>query len=297
MCEKQKESKEEIEILTESENELNPIDDEQIAKRLQIELEAENQANKLKLIRQQQQQQSDEMMAQKLQIEHERERLKLERQEMENERAAMFLYEQEQKGHIEYLQKKKDEEERSKMLIEMEQNRAMDEQSVMDLFRMTVRNRRIVSVQSIAKNAKNEIYEAILAEKIKKSNGGKSRNEIERYLWHGTKNINNINLIINNGFDRSYNRTMGFGKGTYFARDASYSVNGYCGADVEGIFYILLCKVIVGEYTRGSQTYTAIPKKPDHTEYDSMVNCERNPSIFVIWRDYHACPTHLVKFR
>ena len=61
---------------------------------------------------------------------------------------------------------------------------------------------------------------------------------------------------------------------------------------------MLVCKVIVGEYTLG---YKAMDKsllyKPDKkTQYDSLVNDMENPTIYVINRDYHAIPVYIILF-
>ena len=81
-------------------------------------------------------------------------------------------------------------------------------------------------------------------------------------------------------------------------KDASYSVGGgYCGKDASGASSILLCKVIVGDYTKGTNGTKNIPLKGDGTEYETLVNTTSNPSIFVVWRDYHAVPAYLVKYK
>ena len=81
-------------------------------------------------------------------------------------------------------------------------------------------------------------------------------------------------------------------------KDASYSVSGgYCGRDSSGVYSILLCKVIVGDYTKGTRATKRIPLKTDGSEYDTMVDNTNDPSIFVVWRDYHAVPVYLVKYK
>ncbi len=92
--------------------------------------------------------------------------------------------------------------------------------------------------------------------------------------------------------------SIDFITGTYFASAAIYSVHGgYCGHDNNGIHYILLCKVITGQFIVGTSSMNTIPKKADGTEYESLVNNVNDPTVFVIWRDYHAVPYFLVKYK
>eukprot|EP01083_Nonionella_stella_P102667 292219_1 len=149
----------------------------------------------------------------------------------------------------------------------------------------------IKEVRNVSDN--DSIYEAILKKKL----NGQDRESVEQYLWHGTRNVSNLEYILKNGFDRSFNSKSKFGKGTYFAKHASYSVGkGYCGRDAHGVSYIVLCKVIVGDYTIGTSDMEVIAKKQDGSEYDSLVNTVDDPTVFVVWRDYHAVPYRVVKF-
>ena len=69
------------------------------------------------------------------------------------------------------------------------------------------------------------------------------------WLWHGT-NFDVMDKILQQGFNRSFcgrNATM-YGKGVYFARDASYSAYpGYSVPDRNGVQYMMACRVVVGE--------------------------------------------------
>ena len=174
----------------------------------------------------------------------------------------------------------------------------IDKNKVKELFHKTCSKSKykIVEIKDLTKSENGAIYEGIIKEKCKKS--GKKRDKIERYLWHGTKDLTNLKLIINNGFDRSFNTASRYGTGTYFARDASYSVTGgYCGKDKFGVSHILICKVIVGDYCVGNSSIKTIPRKSNGTEYETLVDSKKNPSIFVVWRDYHAVPCYLVKYK
>jgi poly [ADP-ribose] polymerase 10/14/15 len=73
------------------------------------------------------------------------------------------------------------------------------------------------------------------------------------WLWHGT-NPDVMGKILQQGFNRSFcgeNATM-YGKGVYVARDAAYSSNKtYAVPDGKGNQYIMVCRVVVGEFCRG----------------------------------------------
>eukprot|EP01084_Bolivina_argentea_P122543 217149_1 len=192
--------------------------------------------------------------------------------------AEYLLAQNEQQQNVSYIPRNDIENEVSNLFYSSVSKEAY---SIIDIVKITTK--------------KEQIYEQIIQTKCETSST--IRSYIEKNLWHGSRNINNLNLIYQNGFDRSYNTRKRYGSGTYFAKNASYSVNGgYCGKDKNGIFYILLCKVIVGDYIVGNRSMKQIPRKSNGEEYDSMVNTMTNPTIFVIVRDYHALPFYLVKY-
>ena len=119
------------------------------------------------------------------------------------------------------------------------------------------------------------------------------------WLWHGT-NIEVMDKIMQQGFNRSFcgkNATV-YGKGVYFARDASYSAYPtYAVPDMHGYQYIMACRVVVGEYCPGT-TNALTPDIRDPTTqslYDSTVGLLKgdtmaNPSIYVTYHDAQAYP-------
>ena len=87
-----------------------------------------------------------------------------------------------------------------------------------------------------------------------------------------------------------------YGKGAYFARDASYSDN-YSPYDIFNHKHMFLVKVLTGEYEKGKSQYKHPPQRNSETDlYDSCVDNTNNPSIFVIFRDCQAYPEYLVTF-
>ena len=179
---------------------------------------------------------------------------------------------------------------------ENEQYHKLTDQDIRDLFhRTTTRSQyEICEIEEVNVSGQNPKYEVSLWTKCRQLQ--KQRNVVEKHLWHGSS-YDITNVIITNGFDRSYSTVAAYGDGNYFARDSSYSVNPrYCKPHSDGFQYILLCKVIVGDSVQGSSGMK-IALKPDGTEYDTFVDYPANPSIYVSWRDYTAIPMYRLKFK
>ncbi|NXI43351.1 PAR12 polymerase, partial [Galbula dea] len=130
-------------------------------------------------------------------------------------------------------------------------------------------------------------------EQMQKSNGGKAADE--RFLFHGTSK-KYIDAICQQNFDWRICGLHGtvYGKGSYFARDASYSDN-YCPEDsyTKNMF---LARVLVGEFTLGNPSYVRPPLKGNQKFYDSCVNNPSNPSIFVIFEKQQIYPEYLIEY-
>ena len=89
-----------------------------------------------------------------------------------------------------------------------------------------------------------------------------------------------------------------YGKGAYFARDASYSSSTtYSRPNAQGVQHMFLAQVVIGEYCRGVQDALAPRARDGAVLFDSTVDDVRNPRIFVTYRDSQAYPDYLVKFR
>ena len=132
---------------------------------------------------------------------------------------------------------------------------------------------------------------------LKKSIGRDKLNEMN--LWHGT-DTDTITKITKLGFRKEFNFTCYYGEGTYFAKNAGYSVN-YCKKPKNNIYQILYCKALCGEWSLGSKdkTLTNWPIKQDGTGqiFDSLVNNTSNPIIWVIHDDARVYPMFIVYFK
>ncbi|KAJ8778090.1 hypothetical protein J1605_013950 [Eschrichtius robustus] len=125
------------------------------------------------------------------------------------------------------------------------------------------------------------------------------RRPAEQVLYHGTS-VATVPDICAHGFNRSFcgrNGTL-YGQGVYFAKRASLSVlDRYSPPDAEGHKAVFVARVLTGDYGQGRRGLRAPPPRPPgHAllRYDSAVDCLPRPSIFVIFHDTQALPTHLI---
>ncbi|XP_007542434.1 poly [ADP-ribose] polymerase 14-like [Poecilia formosa] len=121
----------------------------------------------------------------------------------------------------------------------------------------------------------------------------------EKFLYHGTS-AKSCKTIERDRFDRSYagQHATAFGKGVYFAVNANFSAVHYSLADELGLKRLYVARVITGRYTVGNSTMKAPPPRgTDPTDcFDSLVNCQVQPTIFVIFHDDQAYPEYLITF-
>ncbi|XP_015342082.1 protein mono-ADP-ribosyltransferase PARP10 isoform X1 [Marmota marmota marmota] len=122
---------------------------------------------------------------------------------------------------------------------------------------------------------------------------------VERVLYHGTS-ASAVPDICAFGFNRSFcgrNGTL-YGQGVYFATRASLSVQDrYSPPNADGHKAVFVARVLTGDYAQGRRDLRAPPLRPSgHVllRYDSAVDCLHQPSIFVIFHDTQALPTHLI---
>ena len=164
-------------------------------------------------------------------------------------------------------------------------------------------NVRIVSIERIQNVSMWQSYAVkrqTVVSREQKQDNTKTQSRFERaWLFHGC-HPDVVPNIMQQGFNRSFcgrNATV-YGKGVYFARDASYSSGTqYATPDSSGCQYIFACRVVVGEYCFGKRDALTPDVRSGHTLYDSTVNNTSNPSIFVTYHDAQAYPEFLIKFK
>ncbi|XP_075405249.1 protein mono-ADP-ribosyltransferase PARP10 [Tenrec ecaudatus] len=122
---------------------------------------------------------------------------------------------------------------------------------------------------------------------------------VEHVLYHGTSE-SSVADICTHGFNRSYcgrNGTL-YGQGVYFAKRASLSVQDrYSPPNADGHKAVFVARVLTGDYGQGCQGLLAPPPRDSGhrlLRYNSVVDNLSEPSIFVIFHDTQALPTHLI---
>jgi hypothetical protein len=122
----------------------------------------------------------------------------------------------------------------------------------------------------------------------------------EKAVFHGTAETS-IDGILAQGFVREYNNTSAYGKGTYFARDASYSTSTtYSKPNARNEQFMFYVQILVGEPCLGKSGMDKPDMKPNQkVMHESMVNNLADPSIYVLsaGTDDHAYPGLLIKFK
>lgn len=160
------------------------------------------------------------------------------------------------------------------------------------LFKKTMPQNTISSIKRIQNPSLWKVFQW-QKDQMKKRNDGKP--VTEKHLFHGTdKSL--VDAICDQNFDWRMCGVHGtaYGKGSYFARDASYSNNYATGRERKVMFVAL---VLVGEYTKGQSHYVRPPpKRNGRTFYDSCVNDERDPGIFVIFEKQQIYPEYVIKY-
>ncbi|KAJ3596697.1 hypothetical protein NHX12_003101 [Muraenolepis orangiensis] len=133
---------------------------------------------------------------------------------------------------------------------------------------------------------------------LKEKNGGAAVSE--RHLFHGTEDTL-LDPICEQNFDWRMCGVHGtsYGKGSYFARDASYS-NKYARArrGPRGPRTVMfVAHVLVGEFTTGSSSYVRPPSQSTGRGlYDSCVDNIMDPSIFVVFEKHQIYPEYIIDY-
>uniref|UniRef100_A0A8C9X1D1 Poly [ADP-ribose] polymerase n=1 Tax=Sander lucioperca TaxID=283035 RepID=A0A8C9X1D1_SANLU len=121
----------------------------------------------------------------------------------------------------------------------------------------------------------------------------------EMSLYHGTS-AESCSCIERDRFDRSYAgaHATAYGKGVYFAVNAGYSASNFSPADTSGLKRLYVARVLTGRYTVGNSSMKATPPRgSDPTDcFDSLVNNQQQPTMFVIFHDDQAYPEYLITF-
>ncbi|NWH37320.1 PAR12 polymerase, partial [Chloropsis hardwickii] len=166
---------------------------------------------------------------------------------------------------------------------------------IKQLFHQTMKNYSILKIRRIQNPSLWKVFQW-QKEKMKKENGGKEVQE--KRLFHGT-DITSMETICNQNFDWRICGSNGtnYGKGIYFARDARYS-HPYCQPTPQGHF-MFVARVLVGDYVKGNAAYVRPPMKCADKLwlYDSCVDDQLNPSVFVIFEKHQIYPEYIIEYK
>ncbi|TNN57538.1 Poly [ADP-ribose] polymerase 12 [Liparis tanakae] len=161
------------------------------------------------------------------------------------------------------------------------------------LFKLTMPMSRLNSIQRVQNPSLWKVFQW-QKEQMKERNRATSGNE--HYLFHGTDE-SLTEAICEQNFDWRMCGVHGtlYGKGSYFARDASYSDAYTKSKSLNKIMFVAL--VLVGEFTTGMSSYVRPPPKGNgKTLYDSCVDSESDPSIYVVFEKQQIYPEYLIDY-
>ena len=122
----------------------------------------------------------------------------------------------------------------------------------------------------------------------------------EKQLFHGTSS-NLVDAVCKQNFDWRMRAKHGkkYGEGSYFAIQASCS-HCYTERDVNGDYFMFLAGVLVGLYIEGEPTYRRPPLKdptnPASDLYDSCVDNQCSPTIFVVFDMDQCYPEYVIRY-
>jgi Poly(ADP-ribose) polymerase catalytic domain len=117
-------------------------------------------------------------------------------------------------------------------------------------------------------------------------------------MYHGTNEAAS-KAIAANGFDVTKSHVAAYNKGTYIARDYTYSTNGYAKNDSYGSQFLFVCRVIEGRTCIGTPNGIT-----DTSKYESATNSNGSivsspyndgvlPLYFIRWFRKIPAPTKL----
>ncbi|KAL9653415.1 hypothetical protein ABK040_002051 [Willaertia magna] len=173
-------------------------------------------------------------------------------------------------------------------------------QGVLNKIRITLPNVTVIKIERIQnkvlyKSFRNEV------ERISEQNNGTTN---VRPLFHGTR-ATDPEFIYNgqDGFDTRFSDAGMWGKGTYFACNASYS-NGYAFTDNQlGCKVFFLADVLLGDSVKidnGDKTLVIPPIKTNTKppiRYDSVKGNTGGSDVYIIYANSRAYPTYLIYYK
>jgi hypothetical protein len=124
---------------------------------------------------------------------------------------------------------------------------------------------------------------------------------VER-LFHGTSSTDPSKICDSQyGFQMQFSNNGMWGRGTYFAVNASYS-NDYAFKQGSGVRQMLLCDVLVGDSKRvmpNDRTLSLPPFKDGSTteRHDSVNGETRGSDVFIVYENGRAFPHYVITYK
>uniref|UniRef100_A0A8C5QKD4 Poly [ADP-ribose] polymerase n=1 Tax=Leptobrachium leishanense TaxID=445787 RepID=A0A8C5QKD4_9ANUR len=184
------------------------------------------------------------------------------------------------------------------MLVKLDPN-SPEYQNVHSSFTSTATNVKVLQIERIQNKYLYITYD-LRKNYITMKNGATEVHE--RTLYHGTQSENRESINYH-GFNRSFagRHASVYGNGVYFAVKASYSTrNTYSSPDPQtNKRYMYQVKVLTGRYTTGHPGLNVPPSASGNSpydQYDSIVDKEDNPNMFIAFHDNQAYPEYLITF-
>lgn len=102
--------------------------------------------------------------------------------------------------------------------------------------------------------------------------------------------------------DMMYINLLGclLGSGCYFAVKSNYSSHDlFSPSNSKGERYIILARVVTGEFCVGKSTLKSAPYKDGSAteQYESVVDDESKPSMYCVFNDSSAYPEYIIKYK
>ncbi|CAF2647099.1 unnamed protein product [Rotaria sp. Silwood2] len=126
--------------------------------------------------------------------------------------------------------------------------------------------------------------------------------QIEMELFHGTRATLPSEIYNGEyGFDMTYSTSGMWGIGTYFAKNASYSCNGYDYKLPNGKRQVFLAQVLTGDvHDCKSDPSLRRPPKKNETKcglrYNSVSGDTGGSKVYIVYENRVAYPTYLITF-
>ena len=121
----------------------------------------------------------------------------------------------------------------------------------------------------------------------------------EKLLYHGARVRENMNSIIEYGFDMRVARDGSAGIGIYFAVNASYSNCGYVLQNPDKSKEMFVCRVAIGSCVQGKHGLKRPPsksnKKADKDDLHDSVHNGVNV-MYIVFDNCQAYPEYLIKY-